>query len=254
MKTLYRATRIYTLSHPAVGEWLLVDGRHVERVGVGDPPLAEREVDLGGTTVVPGFIDTHVHLTGTTLSAIGIPLERARSPQELLGLVAEELTHGPSRILAHGFDETHWDRPDLPALSELDELADIPIILIRADGHIALANSTALDRSGAIEEDGVDRDHDGHPTGVVRKAANRRLQRWFHQDLSDHELRELQLQASALARRGGSPAFTRWRSRPPTDDGRWRSSSSIVITSPSRSWCTSPRRTSRGSWTSAWRR
>src|SRR6266511_1834118 len=199
MKTLYRATRIYTLSHPAVGEWLLFDGRHVERVGVGEPPLAEREVDLGGTTVVPGLIDTHVHLTGPTLSAIGIPLERARSPQELLGLVAEELTHGPSRILAHGFDETHWDRPDLPALSELDELADIPIILIRADGHIALANSTALDRSGAIEEDGVDRDHDGHPTGVVRKAANRRLQRWFHQDLSDHELRELQLQASALA-------------------------------------------------------
>src|SRR2546422_1395128 len=132
MKTLYRATRIYTLGHPAVGEWLLVDGRHVERVGVGDPPLADREVDLGGTTIIPGFIDTHVHLTGTTLSAIGIPLERARSQQELLGLVAEELTHGPTKVLAHGFDESRWDRPDLPVATELDELGDVPIILIRA--------------------------------------------------------------------------------------------------------------------------
>ena len=199
MKTLYRATRIYTLGHPSVGEWLLVDGRHVERVGVGDPPLADREVDLGGTTIMPGFIDTHVHLTGTTLSAIGIPLERARSREELLGLVAEELTHGPSKILAHGFDETHWDAPDLPGLDEIDELADIPIILIRADGHIALANTAALDRSGAIQEDGVDKDPAGRPTGVVRKAANRRLQRWFHQALTDHELRELHLQAAAMA-------------------------------------------------------
>jgi predicted amidohydrolase YtcJ len=199
MKTLYRATRIYTLSHPSVGEWLLVDGRHVERVGVGDPPLAEREVDLGGTTIVPGFIDTHVHLTGTTLSSIGIPLERARSRQELLGLVAEELTHGPTKVLAHGFDESRWEHSDLPTITELDELAEIPIILIRADGHIALANTPALDQSGALQEAGIDHDVAGHPTGVVRQAANRRLQRWFHQALSDHELRELQLQAAGMA-------------------------------------------------------
>lgn len=199
MKTLYRATRVYTLGHPSVGEWLLVDGRHVERVGVGEPPHADRVMDLPGTTIVPGFIDAHVHLTGTTLSAIGIPVEKSRSSQELLGFVAEEITHQPTKILAHGFDESRWDTPHLPTLAELDELADIPIILIRADGHIALANSHALDQSGADQEDGVDRDADGRRTGVVRRRANRRLQRWFHEALSDHELRELQLQATSTA-------------------------------------------------------
>jgi predicted amidohydrolase YtcJ len=199
VKTLYRARRVYTLGHPSVGEWLLVDDRHVERVGIGEPPAAQRVVDLPETTILPGFIDAHVHLTGTTLSAIGIPLEKARSAQELLGFVAEELTHQPSRILAHGFDESRWERPDLPALSELDDLSDIPTILIRADGHIALANTAAIDRSAATEEEGVDRDADGHITGVVRRQANRRLQRWFHAALSDHELRELQLQATATA-------------------------------------------------------
>ena len=199
MKTLYQATRVYTLSHPSVGEWLLVDDRHVERVGIGNPPAADRLVDLPGATIVPGFIDTHVHLTGTTLSSIGIPLEKARSAQDLLGLVAEEVTHGPSKVLAHGFDESHWERPDLPTLADLDDLADVPLILIRADGHIALANTPAIEESGAREEDGVDLDEEGRPVGVVRRQANRRLQRWFHEALSDHEVRELQLQAAATA-------------------------------------------------------
>ena len=199
MRTLYRARRVHTLSYPPVGEWLLVDERHVERVGIGEPPAAERLVELPGATIVPGFIDSHVHLTGTGLSGVGIPIERARSSGELLGLVAEELTHGPTRVLAHGFDETRWDRPDLPSLAELDELGDVPIILVRADGHLSLANSAALMASDAEDEEGVEREEGGRPSGIVRRDANHRLQRWFHELLSDHELRELQLEAAALA-------------------------------------------------------
>src|SRR6476646_4506393 len=105
VKTLYRVSRVRTLSRPAEGEWILVDGRHVERVGIGEPPGADRTVELPGTVVLPGFIDAHVHLTGTTLSMIGIPSERARSAEELLGIVAEEVSHGPTKVLAHGFDE-----------------------------------------------------------------------------------------------------------------------------------------------------
>jgi predicted amidohydrolase YtcJ len=199
MRTLYRARRVHTLGYPPTGEWVLVDERHVERVGSGEPPEADRVVDLPGATVVPGFVDTHVHLTGTTLSTIGIPIDRARSGPELLGLVAEEMHRGPTRILAHGFDETRWDWPDFPSLADMDDLGEVPFVLIRADGHIALANSAALAASGAEAEDGLDRDEAGRPTGVVRREANRCVQRWFHQALSDHELRELQLQAAALA-------------------------------------------------------
>jgi predicted amidohydrolase YtcJ len=200
VKTLYRATRVYAQSHGASrGEWLLVDDRHVERVGTGDPPTADREVELPGATIVPGFIDTHVHLTGTTLSEIGIPIERARSADELLGMVAEEFTHEPTRVLAHGFDESHWTNPELPTLARLDELSNAPLILVRADGHLALANSAALHQSDVLGEDGVERDDQGNPTGLIRREANWHLQRWFHASLSEHEVRELQLQAAALA-------------------------------------------------------
>lgn len=199
MRSLYRATRVYTLSHPSVGEWILVDDRHVERVGSGEPPGADRVMDLPGTTIVPGFIDSHVHLTGVGLSGVGIPLERARSGQELLGLVAEEITHGPEKVLAHGFDESQWHRPDVPTLPEMDELGEVPFILVRADGHISLANSAAMKASGVLESEGVERDERGQPSGVLRRDANARVQRWFHESLSDHEVRELQLQAASLA-------------------------------------------------------
>ncbi len=199
LRTLYRASRVHTLSHRANGEWLLVDGRHVERVGSGPPPAADHVVDLPGATIVPGFIDSHVHLTGTTLSNIGIPIERSRSGDELLGLVAEEITHGPSKILAHGFDESRWSDPRLPALTAFDEIGDVPVILVRADGHLSFVNSVALEKADLWGLDGVERDAAGTPTGVVRREANQAIQRWFHQELSDHELRELQLQAASMA-------------------------------------------------------
>jgi predicted amidohydrolase YtcJ len=199
MRTLYRATHVHTLGHGGEAEWMLVDDRHVERTGSGDPPTADRTVDLPGTTIIPGFIDTHVHLTGTGLSAVGIPLERAGSGREMLGFVAEELGHGPSRILAHGFDETHWEDQSLPALGELDDLGEVPFVLVRADGHLSMANTPALRASGALELEGVERDPSGQPTGVLRRDANAAAQRWFHQALSDHEIRELQLEAASLA-------------------------------------------------------
>ena len=199
MKTLYRAARVYPFAHRATGEWVLVDGRHVERVGSGDPPAADRVVELPGATILPGFIDAHVHLTGTTLEEIGIPIDRARSAGEMLAMVADEMERGPAKLLAHGFDETRWERADLPTLDDLDGVASVPIILIRADGHVSLANSAALKASEAWKEDGVDVGGDGRPTGTVRRLANRKLQRWFHEALSEHELRELQLEAAGFA-------------------------------------------------------
>jgi predicted amidohydrolase YtcJ len=199
LKSLYRASRVYTLSHRGTGEWVLVDGRHVERVGSGEPPASDRVVELPGTTILPGLIDSHVHLTGTTLSQIGIPIDRARSAEELLGLVAEELTRGPTKVLAQGFDESTWTDRRLPSIDQLDEIAEVPVILVRADGHICLANSAAIREAAVGEEDGVERGEDGRPTGVLRQTANRHIQRWFHTALTDHEVRELQLQAASLA-------------------------------------------------------
>ena len=84
---LHRSSLVRTLSYPTTGEWVLVDGRHVERVGAGSLPAADRVVELPGTTIVPGFVDAHVHLTGTGVHQQAPGLGLARSAAELLDAI-----------------------------------------------------------------------------------------------------------------------------------------------------------------------
>ncbi len=199
MRTLYRASRVHTLAHPATGEWVLVDGRHVERVGVGEPPEADRVVELPGATILPGFVDAHVHLALTGIHHQAPELGLARSAGELLDALRRLLRRRTGPTIAHGWDESRWERRELPRREELDALTDRPLLAVRADGHLGLANSAALVAAAVESLPGVERDEDGSPTGVVRAEANAALQRWFWERLSAHDLEELQLSGAALA-------------------------------------------------------
>ena len=218
MKTLYRASRVYTFGHPPTGEWLLIDGRHVQRVGSGDPPAADRTVGLPGITILPGFIDTHVHLTATGLSLSNEDVVAARSKNELLALAAGRAAGDDEPvILLQGFDETRWDRPDLPSLEELDAVTGKPLVIRRVDGHVALANSAALTFAQVHDAEGFERDGEGDPTGRVTRSANARLGRWLAGSRSEHRIEELQLAAAGLAASAGITSLHEMSM--PHDDG-----------------------------------
>ena len=79
-----------------------------------------------------------------------------------------------------------------------------PLMIHRADGHLALANSAALEAAGIrSDEEGVERDVAGAPTGRITKDAVERLGRWASASLDDHAIQELQLQAAALGAANG---------------------------------------------------
>ena len=201
MKSLYRASRVHTLSYPQTGEWILIDDRHVERVGSGDTPAADRIVDLPGTTILPGFIDTHVHLTGTGMALGNQDVESADSAHALMDIARSRAANaaGSGPVVLRGFDETRWADPSHPTIDVLDAACALPLVIQRADGHIALANSAALAASGlSSDEDGVERDASGAPTGRVTAAAVSRLGRWAASSLDDRAIQELQLQGAAL--------------------------------------------------------
>lgn len=201
MKTLYRASRVVTQAHPATGEWLLVDGRHVQRVGTGEPPIAEadRTVELPGATIVPGFIDAHVHLTGVGMHARAPEVADVRGAAQLVETLAAIAASDDGPTLVHGFDESRWSAPHLPSLADLDRASHRPVIAVRADGHLSLANTAALQASGAFELPGLELTEGGVPTGIARTKANDRLQRWFIDALSDAEIEQLQVEAAAIA-------------------------------------------------------
>lgn len=199
MKTLYRARAVCTQSHPATGEWVLVDERHVQRVGTGDPPEADRVVDLPGATITPGFVDSHVHLTLTGLAMANADVENARHKGELLAIARERAALPTPVVWLQGFDETRWSDPGLPSLAELDEVTARPLAIWRADGHVCLANSAAIVQGGVADLPGAEGASAGVHGGRVRMEANARLHRWFAQTLTDHQVQELQLQAAGLA-------------------------------------------------------
>ena len=181
---------------------MLVDDRHVERVGSGDPPVADRVVDLPGATIVPGFVDTHVHLTPTGTALANEDVERARDASELLEIARERAVaerSGVAVVWLQGFDETRWDDPRLPGLDALDGLTPRPLAIWRVDGHLCLANTAAIEQSGAADLPGTERSSGGGYTGRVSREANDRLHRWFAQALADNEVQELQLLAAGLA-------------------------------------------------------
>jgi predicted amidohydrolase YtcJ len=218
MKTLYRAARVHTLGHPPAAEWILVDGRHLQRLGVGEPPGADRVVDLPGATIVPGLIDTHVHLSSTGASFANDDVARARSKQEVLALArGRAASDADPVVVLEGFDETRWDRPEMPSLAELDGVTPKPLVIGRADRHLALANSAALTFAQALEEDGCDRDVSGAPTGRVTRQANRRLHRWVAESRNEHRIEELQLHAASIAASRGLTAVHEMSL--PLDDG-----------------------------------
>jgi predicted amidohydrolase YtcJ len=135
---------------------------------------ADRVVDLGDATLMPGFVDAHVHLSATGLADHGADLRQARSVAELLDRVRAAAARAPDGLLwGDGWDETRLQAPELPSPAELAEAAGgRPVYLSRVDGHQGLASLDVLGGSGALEADGCDRDAAGAPTGVTRGEAN----------------------------------------------------------------------------------
>jgi predicted amidohydrolase YtcJ len=199
VKTLYRATRVRTLSLSGDGEWLLADDRHVERVGTGEPPSADRVVDLPGTTVFPGFVDAHVHLSGTGMAMSGLDLGESRSRQHALAAAREHVGGHPGPVLGMGMDETRWPDPAFPGREDLDAVSSDPLILVRADGYLSVANSAALAKSEVGSLPGAERDERDEPTGLLRGEANARAQLWYFRSLPDGVIQEAQLRAAGLA-------------------------------------------------------
>ncbi|MGZ5300671.1 MAG: amidohydrolase family protein, partial [Actinomycetota bacterium] len=207
MRTLYRAARVHTLSYPQTGEWVLIDDRHIQRVGSGDTPNADRTVELPGATILPGFIDTHVHLTRTGSALANRDVEAAGSAGELLALARGRASEGEGPVVLLGFDESRWEEPTHPGLEELDAVTSRPLMIHRADGHLALANSAALEAAGIrSDQEGVERDANGIPTGRVTRDAVERLGRWASGSIADNEIQELQLRAAALGASNGVTA------------------------------------------------
>jgi len=106
-------------------------------------------VDLNGKTLMPAFIDAHMHLVSQGLKETGhiLDLSEARSLQQTLEKVREAVKRRGEGawVRGHGWDESSWPERRYLTRSDLDAIAPKnPIALTRVDGHLLVANSQAL--------------------------------------------------------------------------------------------------------------
>jgi predicted amidohydrolase YtcJ len=164
----------------------------VAAVGTDDEVLTWRVgkdvevVDLHGRTIAPGLNDAHCHpmyvgLSLRTVNAASPPNQRIA---DLVRRVAERAATTPAGewIMARGYDQARLEDQRHPTRHDLDPVSpDNPVLVVRACGHIAAANSRALALAGidrnTPDPDGgtIDRDEHGEPTGVVREAAQTKV-------------------------------------------------------------------------------
>lgn len=110
-----------------------------------------RVVDLKGGTVLPGFADAHQHLSGVGQREMTLNLEGTTSLEDFLAKVKARVDQAKPGdwVTGRGWIETHWKPPVFPTRWDLDKVApNNPVILGRADGHGAVANSAALKLAG----------------------------------------------------------------------------------------------------------
>lgn len=137
-------------------------------------------VDLGGHFTMPGFNDAHLHLDDAGAMKLSIDLTGVKSLEELRARVAKKVEGSKAGdwIQGAGWDETLWPVKVVPTRWDLDEVsAGHPVFLVRIDGHIAVANTRAL-QLGSItlasrdpQGGQIDRNQNGEPTGILRETA-----------------------------------------------------------------------------------
>ena len=136
-----------------------------------------QQVDLGGKTVVPGLIDSHVHAPSASMYEFEQPVPDMQSVEDVLAYLrgrAGKAKPGQWIVLSQVFI-TRLREQRYPTRRELDEVAPRNPVAFRT-GPDASLNSAALEISGIDAKfrvpDGepcrVERDAKGEPTGILR--------------------------------------------------------------------------------------
>ncbi len=170
---------IYTVNHTfSISQAMAIKNGKIISIGnsadVLDDFTSSNTIDLKGKFVYPGFIDGHCHFYGYATDLLKCDVTGTNSFDEVIEKMTEFSRQNRFEwLLARGWDQNDWPGKQYPSKEKLDSIfPDIPVYLLRIDGHAALCNQFALDMSGIkadtkIEGGEIILNNEGQLTGLL---------------------------------------------------------------------------------------
>jgi predicted amidohydrolase YtcJ len=170
-----------------VQEAVAVRGNEVCAVGTSQEVLGlrgpgTRVVDLRGSSLLPGFVDSHLHMLLYGTNRLGVDCKNGvGNIGEMKGRLAEQAGKTPEGewIRGWGYNDQKLEEGRHPTRRDLDAVStEHPIIAVRTCGHISALNSKALEVLGISrdtpnpEGGEISRYENGEPTGVLKESAH----------------------------------------------------------------------------------
>ena len=163
-----------------------------------------RIIRLRGKTVIPGLIDTHIHVADFGKVLLWLNLENTNSISDMQSCLSKRVEETPKGkwLLGKGWDESRFLEKRFPTRFDLDAVSpETPVVLYHKSGRLCVANSRALALAGVTQQaislldSIVDRSQEtGEPTGILRDGAMNLVWRVVP-EISEEEL----LDAAGLA-------------------------------------------------------
>jgi predicted amidohydrolase YtcJ len=168
---------------PSASEYhaLFVSGNRIETLGTNAEVEAlcnaeTQVIDAGGATVLPGFVESHMHLFFGAYSLKVLRLENVTGTRALTRAIRDfaAQNRNESLLVAQGLAYDAFDGGRNADRHMLDEICpDRPLLLQSADFHNGWANTAALEAAGVLRgrdlgpASHVELDADGVATGTL---------------------------------------------------------------------------------------
>ena len=167
-------------------------------------------IDAGNGMIVPGLIDSHIHLLSGGYNLTSVQLRDANSPAEFAKRIGDYALSVPAGTWIRGgdWDHTLWGG-ELPDRAWIDRVTPThPVWLNRLDGHMALANTAAL-RAAGVTDDVPDvpggeivRNERGRLTGILKDNAMTLVERAVPERTQQEQLAAIEAAVEYVAARG----------------------------------------------------
>lgn len=182
-----------TMKDRKVADWIAVKKNRIIAVGNGTEyeSFVGNETaifDVHGSTVLPGFIDSHFHVVQTALDSVSLDLSEVKTHADMGEKIREaSKSFMGDYIRGIRISEGQFREKEYPGRVLIDKYCnDVPVVLNSMEYQVSILNTCAmLYFKIPFTAEGIETDSRQMPTGIFRKQANAILRTNILKNISD---------------------------------------------------------------------